>query len=70
MHLGTLGSTPPDPALSLSDVARSYKYLAKHIDSIDVISRDAYLALFGTELPDIVKTTSQVRRINAPERFR
>lgn len=70
MHLGTLGSTPPDPALSLSDVARSYKYLAKHIDSIDDISRDAYLALFGTELPDIVKTASQVRRINTPERFR
>jgi len=62
MHQGTLTDTPPDPALSLSDVARSYKYLAKHIDSVDTVSRDAYELLFGGKLPDISKARSQVRK--------
>ena len=63
MHQGTLTDTPPDPALSLSDVARSYKYLAQNIDSIDTVSRDAYQLLFGSELPDISKTKSQIRKV-------
>ncbi len=61
MHLGTLGDTPPDPALTLSDVARSYKYLAQHVDNLDQISRDAYAQLFGTPLPDIELTDSRLR---------
>ena len=64
MHQGTLGATPPDPALSLSDVARSYKYLAQNIDSIDTVSRDAYQLLFGSKLPDINKARSQIRKVH------
>lgn len=66
MHLGNLGSTPPDPALTLSDVARSYKYLAQHIDSIDEISRQAYQQLFGASLPEIELTDSQKRQVRPP----
>ena len=62
MHLGTLGDTPPDPALTLSEVARSYKYLAQHVDSIDQISRDAYQQLFGSTLAEINLTDLQVRK--------
>ena len=62
MHLGTLGDTPPDPALTLSEVARSYKYLAQHVDSIDQISRDAYQQLFGSPLAEIDLTDLQVRK--------
>jgi len=62
MHQGTLSTTPPDPALSLSDVARSYKYLAKHIDSMDTVARDAYQLLFGSKLPDISKALIQTRK--------
>ena len=66
MHLGTLGNTPPDPALTLSEVARSYKYLAQHVDNIDQISKDAYQQLFGTALPDINLTDSQLRQQRPP----
>ncbi len=62
MHQGSLGDTPPDPALSLSDVARSYKYLAQHIDSIDSVSRDAYQLLFNNKLPEISTARSQTRK--------
>ncbi len=66
MNEGTLGSVPPDPALTLSDVARSYKYLAQHVDSIDQISRDAYEQLFATALPEIKLTDIQQRKIRPP----
>ncbi len=66
MNEGTLGSTPPDPALTLSDVARSYKHLAQHVDSIDQISRDAYEQLFEEPLPDIELTDIQERKIRPP----
>lgn len=66
MHNGTLGDTPPDPALTLSDVARSYKYLAQHVDVIDQVSRDAYEQLFGMTLPDIELTDSQQRKVRPP----
>lgn len=65
MHKGTLGTTPPDPALTLSDVARSYKYLAQHVDSIDTISREAYQRLFDRPLPDINQTALQHRQIES-----
>jgi|GEM_PF-4341151 len=66
MHNGTLGDTPPDPALTLSDVARSYKYLAQQVDTIDQVSRDAYEQLFGTALPEIELTDSQQRKVREP----
>ena len=64
MHQGKLGTTPPDPALSLSDVARSYKYLAQHIDSVDTVARDAYQLLFGSKLPDINEAMSVKRKFH------
>lgn len=66
MHLGTLGNTPPPPALTLSDVARSYKYLAQHIDEIGQVSTDAYQKLFGAELADIDLTDLKRRQLPPP----
>ena len=66
MHLGTLGNTPPPPALTLSDVARSYKYLAQHVDSIEQVSAGAYQKLFGAELADIDLTDLQLRQLPPP----
>ena len=66
MHQGTLGNTPPEPALTLSDVARSYKYLAQHVDDIDQVSRAAYQQLFGSELADINLSELQRRKPRPP----
>ena len=65
-HQGTLGNTPPEPALTLSDVARSYKYLAQHVDDIDQVSRAAYQQLFGSELADINLSELQRRKPRPP----
>jgi hypothetical protein len=66
MHLGTLGDTPPPPSLTLSDVARSYKYLAQNIDDIGQVSADAYQKLFGTELAEIDLTDIKRRPLPPP----
>lgn len=63
MSKGDLGTTPPEPDLTLSDVARSYKYLAQHVDNIDQISRDGYEQLFGEALPDIELTDIKERKV-------
>ena len=63
MHEGTLGNTPPTPALTLSDVAKNYKYLSQQVEQLDIISRRAYLKLFDTELPFIVETRVDERTV-------
>jgi len=67
MHEGTLGNTPPTPALTLSDVAKNYKYLSQQVEQLDIISRRAYLKLFNTELPFIVETRVDERTVETVE---
>ena len=67
MDEGTLGTTPPAPALTLADVARNYKYLSQQTDRLGSIARDAYQTLFGEELPFIVETDVSERVVETVE---
>ena len=53
MQEGTLGDTPPTPASTLGDVARSYKLLATNADNLDELAREAYQLLFDRPIPDL-----------------
>ena len=67
MHEGKLGLSPPEPALTLADVARNYKYLSQHTEQLDTIARDAYQMLFNEELPVIVETNVASRTVETFE---
>jgi len=61
---GTLGDTAPPPALTLSDIAKAYKALAKHSDQLDTLAISSYQKLFGQPLPDIAEIAERVARID------
>jgi len=67
MHEGSLGTTPPAPAMTLADIARHYKFLSQHTDQLGTLARDAYQVLFNEELPFIVETKVATRVVDTVE---
>lgn len=63
MQEGTLGNTPPTPASTLGDVARSYKLLATNADDLDRLARESYRLLFGQDIPDLREIELKSRRL-------